>query len=422
MAQIQLLVSHPTGNANLRAVLQGLAAGNVLSEFHTTIATNPQSPWLKLLPASVASDLLRRSYSVSPGLIYPHSFFEWGRMLSQKFGVHSLHRHETGVFSVDSVYKKLDLAVAKRICRKAKPSAVYAYEDGAEHTFERARQCGIPRLYDLPIGYYRAFRHLMEQERQIRPQWAETLTGFRDSPQKLARKDRELALADHIFVASTFTKHTLEYYQGSLPEISVIPYGFPPPAKNRLYEKTGNRPLKLLFVGGLSQRKGIANMFEAVAPFKEHVELTVIGRKAVENCTALNSALSRHRYIPSLPHHQVLAQMQQADVLLFPSLFEGFGLVVTEAMSQGTPVIASERTCAPDLIKHGQNGWIEPAGDTLALQNRLEFLLSNPHLLEEIGRNALTTAAQRPWSAYGSELTEKILQLRELQPNISRAE
>ena len=65
-----------------------------------------------------------------------------------------------------------------------------------------------------------------------------------------------------------------------------------------------------------------------------------------------------HNYLGPMPHDKVLQEMRKADVFIFPSLFEGFGMVITEAMSQGTPVIATDRTCAVDLIKNGENGWV----------------------------------------------------------------
>src|SRR5690606_10987933 len=115
-------------------------------------------------------------------------------------------------------------------------------------------------LYDLPIGYWRYAKKLLSDEQEKWPDWSSTLTGLMDSEFKLERKDQELAMADLIFVASTFTAKSLDEYPGKLAPIKVIPYGFPETIKTREYNM-GNRPLKLLFVGGLSQRKGIANMF-----------------------------------------------------------------------------------------------------------------------------------------------------------------
>ena len=193
-------------------------------------------------------------------------------------GLQTLTRHETGALSVDAVYHSIDRRVAAHLINE-RPDAVYAYEDGAAQTFTRARSLGIPALYDLPIGYWRAARRIMGEVVDQRPDWAVTVNSLQDSPTKLARKDRELALANHIFVASSFTAATLREYPGKLPPVEVIPYGFPPAATEREYASSGGgRPLRLLFVGGLSQRKGLAEMFEAVGHFGRRVELTVVGR------------------------------------------------------------------------------------------------------------------------------------------------
>jgi len=222
-------------------------------------------------------------------------------------------------------------------------------------------------------------------------------------------KEKELLLANKIFVASKFTAKTLEDYPGKLAPVEVIPYGFPQTDGIREYEKISKiRPLRLLFVGGLSQRKGIANLFSAIEKLKNHVQLTVIGRKPKNSCPALNEALSKHYWIDNLPHAEILKKMREHDVLLFPSLFEGFGLVITEAMSQGTPVITTDRTAGPDLIEHGHNGWIIEAGSTQSLQENIEEILCRPQLIEQIGKEAMKTAGARPWDQYGLELSKAL--------------
>jgi glycosyltransferase involved in cell wall biosynthesis len=194
-----------------------------------------------------------------------------------------------------------------------------------------------------------------------------------------------------------------------LAPVEVIPYGFPPVVKTRDYSSvSGTSRLKLLFVGSLSQRKGVANLFAAVAALGRHVQLTVVGHKVSDNCPALDAALAKHHWIPSLPHAEILKLMQVHDVLAFPSLFEGFGLVITEAMSQGTPVITTDRTAGPDLIKHDRNGWLVEAGSTEALKIAIEKLVSHPKLIAQAGKAAMETARHRPWEVYGRELAEAI--------------
>jgi glycosyltransferase involved in cell wall biosynthesis len=190
----------------------------------------------------------------------------------------------------------------------------------------------------------------------------------------------------------------------------VVPYGFPPVISNREYICANNkRRIKILFVGGLSQRKGIADLFIVAEELKSHIELTVVGRKASEDCTALNIALTKHNWIPSLPHAEILRLMREHDVLIFPSLFEGFGLVISEAMSQGTPVITTERTAGPDLISNDQNGWIIRAGVRDELRASIEKILVNPLLIKSNGKEAMETARLRPWKIYGQDIANVIV-------------
>ncbi|RWY48088.1 glycosyltransferase family 4 protein [Mucilaginibacter gilvus] len=410
---MKIVLSHPTGNEFVRALIKALSKQGMLAEFDTTVAADPASAWLTLLPGSLKQEWLRRTYPIPQEEINSFPLRELGRMILPRVGFKSAVKHETGWASVDAVYRGLDSEVAKRILKLAKenkPAAVYAYEDGALQSFREAKQQGIKCIYDLPIGYWRAARVMLGAERERWPDWAPTLTGLRDSEAKLARKDEEIRLADSIFVASSFTAKTLQYFEGELPPVSVVPYAFPPVVTERHYEKiTGARPLKLLFVGGLSQRKGIADMFAAVKTFGNKVELTVVGSKLVDNCAVLNEALTKHRWIPSLPHEGVLKLMHQHDVLLFPSLFEGFGLVITEAMAQGTPVITTDRTAGPDIITNGADGWLIQAGSTEKLQEAIEKILVKPAMVETAGRAAMATAQKRPWEVYGRELVNAII-------------
>lgn len=406
-----IIISHPFGNANVRAAVEGLADADMLSEFHTAMASFPGSTLDRLGGIKQLSEIRRRQFEPR---LQPFTrtwpWLELGRVLSLKAGLASLIKHETGIFSVDAVFRNFDRRLTARLLKAAKEvNAVYAYEDGAMFTFREAKRLGLKCLYDLPIGYWRTSHRLLGLEKERWPEWGNTMNSLRSSQVKLSRKDEELQLADRIFVASSFTAKTLEDYPGKLAPVEVIPYGFPTVSGGREYEKISGRPLRLLFVGGLSQRKGIADMFAAVEQLGDTVSLTVVGRKVTEDCAPLNAALSKHKWIPSLPHAEILKIMSAHDVLLFPSLFEGFGLVITEAMSQGTPVITTDRTAGPDLITNGENGWLMEAGSVRSLYDTIAELLKNPDRIATAGLAAMEKARSRPWQVYGKELATAIL-------------
>lgn len=402
---MKILFSHPTGNANVRAALKKLNETGLLVVFYTSIANFSNSFLDRISNFPPLAEIKRRTFeSTLEDVTLSFPFKEFGRLIAIKLGFLLLTKHETGFFCIDQVYRYIDKRVASALTKNNEVDAVYAYEDGALLTFKKAKELRVTCLYDLPIGYWRTARLLLEEELKLRPDWASTLTGFKDSKNKLENKDAELALADQIIVASSFTKLTLDNYPGKLSPITVIPYGFPPVREGRVYEPLENRPLKLLFVGGLSQRKGIANLFEAVDQLGDAISLTIVGNKAVNDCVPLNKALKNHHYKPSLPHDAILQLMREHDVFVFPSLFEGFGLVITEAMSQGTPVITTDRTAGSDFIVNGVNGWLVEAGSTASLKHCIENLVRNSSLVAQAGKLALETARQRPWDKYSQEL------------------
>src|ERR1035437_1294579 len=224
---MKIILSHPTGNANVRAVAKGLAKSNLLISFYTSLAIFQRNRLYKLGNIKLFSELHRRKFDSSLEE-YTHSFptRELGRIIATKLGYKKFVAHEKGMFSVDAVYRNLDKIVASKLqglFKKGNLNGVYAYEDGAAFSFVEANRLGLTTFYDLPTGYWRASRKLLANELENYPEWSETFTGFKDSRQKLDRKDTELALADIVFVASRFTASTLKEYPGKLPPIKIIP-------------------------------------------------------------------------------------------------------------------------------------------------------------------------------------------------------
>jgi starch synthase len=399
------ILSHPTGNQNMRHAALALLQGGLLGEVWTCLGWRDDHPLTSCLPRRLRAEVARRTFPPEiASRLHLRPWQELGRLAAMRLGWSSLIAHEHGTFCIDQVYRDLDRCVAARLadgdgCGMA---GVYAYEDGAADSFRAAERLGLNRIYDLPIGYWRAFEAICDDERQAEPAWADTLIGTLDSQAKRARKDCELSLSTSIMVATNYTASTLSSYPGALPRCTVIPYGSPPPHPGpRTWSTAG--PLRVLFVGSLSQRKGISYLFNAVAGLGNHVDLTVIGSRT-RPCAELDRALARHRYIPTLPHQEILAEMRQHDALLFPSLFEGFGLVITEAMSQGLPVITTPHTAGPDVIEHGVDGFIVPIRSVAAITEHLDRLIRDRPLLRQMGLAALAAAARRPWSNYHSLL------------------
>jgi len=91
---------------------------------------------------------------------------------------------------------------------------------------------------------------------------------------------------------------------------------------------------------------------------------------------------------------------------VLPTLADGFGMVITEAMSQGIPVIASENCCGPDVIEPGKDGWIVSAGDIDKLSAQMQWCVANPQQVAACGNAAKQKAANWQWPQYRQKLAE----------------
>jgi len=399
-----ILLAHPTGNANVRHAALALAEDELLAEFWTCVSWNPQSPIARVVPRGLREQLARRALPEPVRkLAHHHPWREAGRMLASRLGWDFPCRHERGFCSIDAVFRSLDRRVAQRVASARNVKAAYAYEDGAAATFEAARAQGLRCIYDLPIGYWRVAHRIYAEEAECEPQWACTLSGMRDSSEKLARKDRELELADTVIVASSFTRQTIQAAPRCPSRVHVIPYGAPAEIAPQDERRSGAK-LRVFFAGSLGQRKGLSYLLKAVDLVRAGVELTLLGTKVSEDCAPLNEALARHRWIRTLPHTEVLREMARHDVFVFPSLFEGFGLVLLEAMAQGLPVIATPHTAAPDLIQDGREGFLVPIRSSEAIAEKLDLLASDSALLSAMKIAARATALRCTWDNYHCQL------------------
>ena len=406
----RLLFSHPTGNANVRAVLAGLMDAQMLAEFHTTIATYPGNLWALLGKAPGGRELLRRSYDerLRP-LTVQHSMRELGRMLTSRLKLNGLNRHESGMFCIDAIYQAQDRAVANRLRQEPKSfSGVYTYEDGALETLKAAADLNLKRVYDLPIAFWTTLRKLLAEEVERLPAWKVTLGGgVSDSDAKLERKSKELDLAEIVMCPSQFVARSLPDHART--KAVVAPFGSPTSdvSADAATSRT-NGKLRVLFAGSMSQRKGLGDLLAAVKLLKRSdVELIVMG--SLQAPMEFYREYGEFTYEPSRPHPEVLALMRRCDVFCLPSIVEGRALVMQEAMSQGLPLLITPNTGGEDLIDEGVTGFLVPIRSPGKIAEKINWFADHRATLPEMSRAARAKAAQLTWSAYGQAVARATL-------------
>lgn len=184
--------------------------------------------------------------------------------------------------------------------------------------------------------------------------------------------------------------------------IDVVPHG----VSDRFFHRRDaalSRGAGVLFCGAWDRVKGITYLvdaFDRLASETRPVPLTVLG-PGLSTTEVLQSFPERLRphvtVIDRVSEERVVEEYRRHDLLVFPSTYEGFGLVVLEAMSQGLPVVATPVGCVPDLIRDGESGVIVPLRDADALARAVRRLMDAPSERERIGASAATSVASMSW-------------------------
>ncbi|MBW0118100.1 MSMEG_0565 family glycosyltransferase, partial [Pseudonocardia abyssalis] len=227
---------------------------------------------------------------------------------------------------------------------------------------------------------------------------------------------------DRVLVVSEQWRGILRDSYGVTPEI--VPNGvdtarFPPvTAEQRaaLRERVGARErFLLLAVGGVEPRKGTHHLFEALGSLARDLDrrpvLAVVGGHSFQDYTAYRDAALES--LPSLglelgvdvvqlgtvDEAELAGWYSAADALAFPSVKEGWGLVVLEALSMGLPVVASDLPVFGEYLTDGVDALLPAVGDSPALAAALERIITDHALRDRLRTAGHTVAGRYTWAA-----------------------
>lgn len=403
-----VLLLNPACPPYVQHAARALHEAGLLSAFATTFAYNPESALgrlfrtgLGLLTADADKQLRRRQITEIPAnKIITHSLPEILRTAATKSPLSAI--------TADLIWERAELWFDRTVARRDLngEQIVYGYEHAALETFRLQKARGGFCLYDLPICHHKLAAEILEPEFAAHPEVesAYDIHLRARAPRRNARKDEELALADHVVVASSFTKRSLEHIGVAPEKISVVPYGAPPVVRRRRDQRS--KQFVFLSAGTQSIRKGVHYTLEAwkkIGGGNSNAELWLVGAMQLPSAL-LRNLPGRVVVKSSVPRSELNEIYDRASVLVFPSLVEGFGQVITEAMSRGLPVITTTNTAGAELISDRQNGFLIPVRDCEPLASTMQWCLDHRSDLDEIGERATVTAASSQWIGYRSRL------------------
>jgi glycosyltransferase involved in cell wall biosynthesis len=234
----------------------------------------------------------------------------------------------------------------------------------------------------------------MDTERYLRDHKVPLKSRFFWFGVNLKWVESSLRSADHIIA---LTQQEKDYMRSrfSLPEdkISVIHHVLPEYFRG-LPQPNFPESFQILFVSSWIEKKGIDYLVQALERFDQagyDFQVTLAGVKVEESAIRqiLSPSLARRvKIISSIKHRDLPELYLSHSVFVFPSLYEGFGKVLTEAMAAGLPVITTEAGVAQELIKHEENGIVIPYRDADAIYEALCLAYASPEIMRCYGRSA----------------------------------
>lgn len=296
----------------------------------------------------------------------------------------------------DGPYDVVDIASAEGLWL-----AAWRRLGGFDHTAVVARSNGVEHLnYQRMLDDARA--GLVEKGWARR--WYYPVVRLSQVSAAIRLADRAILLNDHdrAFVVGRGWKRSAD--------VDVVAHG----VSSQFLESApadGPRGGGILFCGTWDHMKGIRYLVDAfsrllergtiVRPFGTPVRLTVLGGGVPASTVVANfpeSVRASVAVVDRATETEVIAAYRSHDVLAFPSTYEGFGMVLMEAMSQRLPVVTTPVGCATALVEHGRSGLVVPPRDAGALADALATLLADPVRRETLGREASQRVRQMTWT------------------------
>jgi glycosyltransferase involved in cell wall biosynthesis len=229
----------------------------------------------------------------------------------------------------------------------------------------------------------------------------------RPSAWMIARELREYERADHILVLSEFARASFERRGIGGDRVSVLPLGVdvahfagsPQQVEARIARVMSGAPLTVLYVGVLSAQKGLRDLVE-MAGLCEDVPLRFVlaGARLPETDALLPPGRANIVELGPLDQRELAEVYAQADLFVFPTLQDGFGMVLSQAAAAGLVILATPHCAAPEVLAQGAAGWILPIRNADAFAARLRWCHAHRDELVALLRSAAAHGQARGWA------------------------
>lgn len=227
----------------------------------------------------------------------------------------------------------------------------------------------------------------------------------------------ELEGADAFFVASEFTKKSVLTYRKDA-KVYICNYGVEDFANNTQSNvdcSVDKNHIHIVFVGAASFQKGAHHLINAINQINDNrIELSMYGTYD-PNSSIFQQKRANVEFHGHVPREKMKDAYKNADILVVPSLADGYGFVIPEGLAYATAVVASKNAGASFLVKDGVNGYVFDPFDENALVGIIAKLINNTHLIEEMKKNAILSINNVTWESYNKQVKSALYDVLNLE-------
>jgi hypothetical protein len=266
----------------------------------------------------------------------------------------------------------------------------------------------IIKVMDASAANLSYQKKIFEKDMKCSPEFAEKLKqeiSFTLNDERQNYYIDEAKRADYIIAASEFSKKS--YVAVGVPQknVFVCPYGMD--SLNYEEKHIGKTDeLVFTFMGGTRQAKGLSYVLEAFTRLSnKDTKLNIVGKDNLVQ-DIKKKYRGNIKYWGQQLHSKIPEILSETDILLFPSLSDGFGFAAAEGMAAGCPVIASENSGIADLIEDGINGYVIPIQSTEALYEKMLWFVDNREKIQTMSDNAVRTIKKMTWEQYNQKILD----------------
>lgn len=407
----KIIVAHP-GKQHSFKLASALKKNNMLFKYVTTVYDKDNSILMKIIKKILTKENKARANTRKNKDLLEEDVIQFGetRGLIEIF----LARYDKSKKIYNWWQKKTTDFFGEKVAKLAiqnNVDAVILYDTNAKKCFEilEKEAPNILRIMDVSAVNRLYMKKIYEEDMKRFPLFAEKLKRerlFLWNKENCERLKIELEKTQFFLAPSQFVKKSLLYSGVKENQIAICPYGS---NFNSIPKKEYNikkDKLKAIYVGNVTAMKGVHYLLKAILEIpKEKIELIVVG--SYDNSShVFDKYLNRVQFTGKVLHKKVKNLLSQADIFIFPSLGDGMGLSVLEAMSCGLCCIVTRNAGASDAIVDGVNGFVVDAQNEEVLKEKILWLYENKNVLSQIGKEAIKSIEKYTWDNYESNVAK----------------